>query len=108
THLLQASNGQGENAVFVRVVRFTDVNADHLRALIARINESDGPPPGVPTTGLQVLFDEDQGTAVGLQMFNTADDLKVGEAAFDAMDAGEPPGTRVSVDRCEVAVEITV
>ena len=94
--------------MFVRVVRFTDVQADHFKTLIAQINEADGPPPGVPTTGLQVLYDEAQGTAIVLQMFNTADDLKVGEAAFDSMDAGETPGTRVSVDRCEVALELSV
>jgi len=94
--------------MFVRVVRFTDVKADHVKELVARINEADGPPPGVPVSGLQVLFDEGQGTAVVLQAFNTAEDLEVGEAAFSAMDASETPGTRVSVDRCEVALELSL
>jgi len=94
--------------VFVRVVRFTDVNAERMEGLLAGIEESEGPPPGVPTTGLQVLFDEAQGTAVVLQLFNTADDMRVGGEAFAAMDPTETPGTRVSVDMCENKLELSV
>ena len=60
----------------VRVVRFTDVTPDKVDELVARIEESDGPPPGVPATGLQLLYDADQGTAVVLQHFDTADDMR--------------------------------
>jgi hypothetical protein len=56
----------------VRVVRFTDVDAQRVEALLARIEEAGGPPPGVATTGLTLLFDESQRTAVVLQYFNTA------------------------------------
>ena len=86
----------------VRVVRFTDVDAGRLEALIAQIDESEGPPPGIPTTGMQILLDKDQGTAVVLQQFDSAEDMATAEAAFDAMDASETPGTRVSVDRTEL------
>ena len=86
----------------VRVVRFTDVDADRLEALMAQIDESDGPPEGIPATGLQILVDKDQGTAVVLQQFDSAEDMATAEAAFDAMDASETPGTRVSVDRTEM------
>jgi hypothetical protein len=92
--------------VFVRTVRFTGVDADRLDALLARIDESDGPPPGVPATGLQVLFDADQGTAVVLQFFDTAEDMATGGRAFAAMDPSETPGTRVSVDMCEQKLEL--
>ena len=93
--------------MFVRVVRFTDVSADRMAALLARIEESDGPPPGVPTTGLKIMFDEAQGTAVVLQSFDTAADMDAGAAAFSAMDASETPGTRASVDMCEVKLKLT-
>jgi hypothetical protein len=86
----------------VRVVRFTDVDAGRLDALIAQIDESEGPPPGIPATGMQILLDKDQGTAVVLQQFDSAEDMATAEAAFDAMDASETPGTRVSVDRTEL------
>jgi hypothetical protein len=52
--------------MYVRVVRFTDVNAERMEGLLARIKESDGPPPGVPATGLTMMFDEAQSTTVVL------------------------------------------
>jgi len=90
----------------VRVVRFTDVNAERLEGLLARIKESDGPPPGVPSTGLTILFDEAQGTAVVLQYFATADDMDAGAKVMSAMDASETPGTRTSVDACELKLKL--
>lgn len=90
----------------VRVVRFTDVSAERLEGLLARINESDGPPPGVPSTGLTILFDEGQGTAVVLQYFATAEDMEAGAKVMAAMDASETPGTRSSVDACELKLEL--
>jgi hypothetical protein len=94
--------------VYVRVVRFADVTAERLEGLLAGIEEAEGPPPGVPTTGLQILFDEDQGTAVVLQLFDTAEDMRIGGEAFAAMDPTETPGTRVSVDMCEMKLDIHV
>jgi len=91
--------------VYVRVVRFTDVRAERAEAVLARIEESGGPPPGVPAKGLQMLFDEAQGTAVVLQLFDTAEDMRTGGEAFAAMDPAETPGTRVSVDMCEMKLE---
>ena len=94
--------------MFVRVVRFADVSAERMDGLEERIEESDGPPPGVNTTELKVLFDADQGTAVVLQFFATAEDMAAAEAAFDAMDASETPGTRTSVDRCAIKLELSM
>jgi hypothetical protein len=91
--------------VYVRVVRFTDVSAERMEGLSARIDESGGPPPDVPATGLKVLFDESQGTAVVLQYFETADDMAAGAQAFSAMDPADTPGTRASVDMCELTLE---
>lgn len=91
----------------VRVVRFTDVSPERMEAMDARIKESGGPPPGVATTRLQVLFDEAQGTAVVLQHFETAEDLDAGAKVFAAMDVGETPGNRASVDACEQKLDIT-
>lgn len=94
--------------MYVRVVRFTDVSAERIEGLLARIEESGGPPPGVRTTGLKMLFDQAQGTAVVLQYFETAEDMELGAQAFSAMDASETPGTRASVDMCELKLERTV
>jgi hypothetical protein len=90
--------------VFVRVVRFTDVTAERVETLMARI-EDEGPPVDVPVQGLQLLFDESQGTAVVLQQFESAEDLRAGGQVFAAMDPSDTPGTRVSVDECELTLE---
>ena len=94
--------------MFVRVVRFADVTSSRVEELLARIEEADGPPPDVPATGLQLVFDEAQGTAVVLQLFETEEDMHTGARAFGAMDAAETPGTRVSVDMGELKVDVRV
>lgn len=94
--------------MYVRVVRFTDVSAERMQGLLARIEESDGPPPGVPATGLKVLFDSAQETAVVLQHFESAEDMEAGAQVFSAMDPSETPGTRASVDMCELKLERTL
>ncbi len=90
----------------VRVVRFTGVDAARLENTLARIKEAGGPPPGVKTTGMQVLFDADSATAVVLQHFDSAEDMADAARVFDAMDAGETPGARASVDACEVKLDL--
>lgn len=94
--------------MYVRVVRFTDVSAERMQEMLARIEQSDGPPPGVPATGLKVLFDEAQGTAVVIQNFESAEDMEAGDKAFSAMDSSETPGTRASVDMCQLTLERTL
>jgi hypothetical protein len=91
--------------MYIRVVRFTDTHSQKVEELLGRISESDGPPPGVPSSGIQVLVDESQGTVVVLQEYETADDMRKGHEVFDAMDAADTPGTRASVDMCEVKLE---
>jgi len=88
--------------MYVRVVRFTDVSADRMSTMVARIKDAGGPPEDVATTGLTVLFDEAQGSAVVLQHFATAQDMEAGARVMGSMDPGETPGTRVSVDMCEL------
>jgi hypothetical protein len=92
--------------MFVRVVRFTDVTAETVDRLVSSIDESDGPPPGVPMSALKMLFDEAQGTAVVLQYFETAADMRTGGEVFSAMDTSETPGIRASVDMCELKLEL--
>jgi hypothetical protein len=94
--------------MYVRAVRFTDVSAERIQELLARIEESDGPPPGVNATGLNLLFDDAQGTAVVLQYFESAEDMEAGAQVFSAMDSSETPGTRASVDMCEVKLKRTL
>jgi len=88
------------------VVRFTDVDTDHLAGRLEEIEGTEGPPVDIPAKGIQVLHDPDQRTAVVIQLFDTADDMSAAEGPLDAMDPGETPGTRASIDRCEIKVEL--
>ena len=91
---------------YVRVVRFTDVDPEHLASRLQDIDGRDGPPEGVVSTGIQFLHDEDQRTAVVLQFFDSAEDMAKSEEALDSMDPSDTPGTRASVDRCEKKMEL--
>ena len=90
----------------VRVVRFTDVDPNRVKKLVSEIDRLEWPPQGIKASGLQMVLDEDQGTAVVLQFFDSAEDMRDSEAAFDAMDASETPGRRVSIDRGEVKLDL--
>lgn len=92
--------------MYERVVRFAEVSKERLESVVARIKESDGPPEGVEATGLMVLYDEAQHSAVVVQQFRTRVDMDVAARIFDAMETGETPGTRTSVDACEVVLEM--
>ncbi|HTQ68584.1 MAG TPA: hypothetical protein VMI13_07815 [Solirubrobacteraceae bacterium] len=88
--------------MFVRVVRFTGATEDTVNAVITRIKESGGPPPGVDASGLKLLFDASGGTAIVLQEFPTEQAMQDAAKIFDAMQPSETPGDRASVDACEV------
>ncbi len=53
-------------------------------------------------------FDESRSTAVVLQQFASAADMETGAQAFDAMDPRDTPGTRASVDMCELKLDLTL
>jgi len=94
--------------MYARVVRFTDVDPEHLSERLAEVEASDGPPVDIPAKGLQILHDPDQRTAIVIQHFQTADDMAAAEGPLDSMDPSDTPGTRASIDRCEVKAEVAV
>ncbi len=93
--------------MYARVVRFTDVDADHIAGRLAEAEEREGPPVDIPAKSVQILHDEEQRTAVVIQMFETAEDMAAAEGPLDAMDSSDTPGTRASVDRCEIKAEFS-
>jgi hypothetical protein len=91
--------------MYARVVRFKGVDRDTIDKVIANIEESDGPPPGVKASGMKLLWDADQSTSVFIGFFENEQDLKDADEIFENMDRGDTPGERVSVDRAEVVIE---
>lgn len=91
-----------------RVVRFTDVTPERIQEIVAEVERSEGPPPGVDSTGFQLLYDQAQGTAIFVGYFETEQKMRDASAVFEQMDPSETPGTRVSVDLCEVKAEASM
>jgi hypothetical protein len=88
-----------------RVVRFAGVSEETIDGVRARIDESDGPPPGVKATAMKMLFDADQATALFIAFFDSEADMRDADRVFEEMDGSDTPGERLSVDRCEVVIE---
>jgi hypothetical protein len=94
-----------EGEMHARVVRFTDVTPERIEQIMARVDEEDGPPEGVESTGMQLLYDESQGTAIFVGYFADEQKMRDADQVFEQMDASDTPGTRASVDRAEVKME---
>jgi hypothetical protein len=91
-----------------RVVRFTDVTAERISQIVAGVEDSGGPPPGVDSSGFKLFFDEAQGTATFIAFFETEQKMRDANAVFEQMDSSDTPGTRASIDLCEVKAEDTM
>jgi hypothetical protein len=91
--------------MYARVVRFTEVSAERISEVVARVEASEGPPPGVDSTGFELFVDEAQGTATFVGYFETEQKMRDASAVFEQMDPSETPGKRASVDLCEVKVQ---
>jgi hypothetical protein len=53
--------------------------------------ESEGPPPGVDSTGIELFVDEGQGTAIFVGYFETEQKMRDASAVFEQMDPSEDP-----------------
>ena len=67
--------------MYARVVRFTDVDPDHLAGRLAETETREGPPVDIAAKRIQILHDADQRTAVVIQLFETAEDMAAAEPA---------------------------
>lgn len=90
--------------MYARIVRFTDVTSETVEKVKSQVEESDGPPPGVDAKAMKLMFDAERGTSVFIAFFETEGAMKEADAVFRNMDAGDTPGTRASIDLCEVAI----
>jgi hypothetical protein len=91
-----------------RVVRFTDVTPERIAEIVARVEDSGGPPPDVDSTGMELFYDEAQGTAIFVGYFETEQKMRDASAVFEQMNSSETPGSRASVDLCEIKLQMAV
>lgn len=91
--------------MYARVVRFNGVTQDGIDKVLAEIEASDGPPPGVDAERMQMLYDADQQTSLFVAFFQTAEAMREADRIFGAMDIADTPGNRASVDMAEVLIE---
>jgi hypothetical protein len=93
--------------MYARVARWEGMDDEAVRQFTQLIESSDGPPEGVPSTGIMVLSDAQNNRSLVIGLFNTEDDLRKGDAALRAMD--RPPqattGDISSIEFYEVMVE---
>ena len=91
--------------MYARVVRFTDVDSERIAEIVTRIEENSGPPPGVESTGMKLIYDESQSTAVFVGFFDSEEKMRKSAEVLEQMDSSETPGARASVDMGEVKAE---
>lgn len=92
--------------MYLRLVRFTGVTQETVDKVVAQIDESEGPPPGVTAKSMQFVYDSAQGTSLFMMAFDTAEDMAAADEVMGAMDAGDTPGERASVDMGEIIREM--
>ena len=64
-------------------------------------------PAEIPATEVIVLHDPEAERSVAIVFFANEEDYARGDAALDAMPAGDTPGARSSVSKYNVAIRMT-
>ncbi|HET6849607.1 MAG TPA: hypothetical protein VFH74_12155 [Gaiellales bacterium] len=88
-----------------RVVSFDGVSASHMEELKRRMTENERPEE-IPASELIVLHDPEGERSLAIVLFDSEDDYRRGDAALNAMPAGDTPGNRTSVAKYEVAIRM--
>ena len=88
-----------------RVVTFDGVDSDRIQQMKQEM-ESGERPDDIPATEIIVLHDADASKSIAIVFFDNEDDYKRGDAALDAMPAGDTPGQRTSVAKYDVAIRM--
>lgn len=90
---------------YARVVSFEGVSKERIEQLKQEMS-SDSPPEDIPASEMMLLHDPDGERSMAVLFFETEDDYRRGDAALDAMPAGDTPGRRTSVAKYDVALRM--
>lgn len=97
--------------MYARVVRWEGAEAEAMKRTAEEIRSQadDGPPEGVPAKGFLLLQDPEGGKVMAISLFESEDDYRQGDETLNSMSPpGDGLGSRVGVDKYEVALEIEV
>jgi hypothetical protein len=89
-----------------RVVTFDGVSKDRMEQMKKEMGDG-GRPEDVPASEIVVLHDPEAERSLVILFFENEDDYTRGDAALNAMPAGDTPGQRSSVTRYDVAMRMT-
>ncbi len=89
-----------------RVVSFDGVSSERMAEMQREMQGSERPDE-VPAKEIVVLHDPEGEKSVVILFFETEDDYRRGDAALNAMPAGDTPGQRSSVEKYQVAFRMT-
>ena len=89
-----------------RVVSFEGVSSERMQQMQQEMSGGERP-PDVPATEIIVLHDPASEKSVVILFFDNDDDYAQGNAALDAMPAGDTPGTRTGVQKYNVAARMS-
>jgi hypothetical protein len=89
-----------------RVVSFEGVDAQRMEQMNQEMREGDQP-EDIPATEIVVLHDAEAEKSLVILFFENEGDYERGDAALNAMPAGDTPGRRTSVDKYNVAFRMT-
>jgi hypothetical protein len=91
---------------FARVVTFEGVSAERMESMQAEMQDAERP-EDVPAKEIVVLHDAEAETSVVILFFDNEEDYARGDAALNAMPAGDTPGRRASVAKYRVAARMS-
>ena len=92
--------------MYARVASWEGGTAEEIKAMVDGVNESDGPPEGVPAKGVMFLVDREGGKSLAITLFDSEEDMRTGDAALNEMNPpDQAQARRVGVEFYEVAVE---
>lgn len=89
-----------------RVVAFEGVPKERVDQMKQEMEGGD-PPEGLNATEVVILHDPDAEKSLAIVFFDTEEDYQRGDEILGSMPRDDTPGTRMSVDRYDVAIRMT-
>src|SRR5436305_2871587 len=92
--------------MYARASRWEGLDQEAIRRFAEMINSAEGPPEGVPSSGILVLSDAENGRSIVVGLFDSEDDMRTGDAALRAMDRpADASGEITSIEFYEVTAD---